>query len=79
MLAAREQGRVAAAIAIPAAPGWIDGPAVVASALGSTETTAQVHPARFTAALVDAARARGATLRTGVVEGVTSRDGAARA
>src|SRR6185436_7935159 len=58
MLAAREQGRVSGGHRIPAAPAWIDGPAVVAQRLGSTETTAQVHPARFTAALVDAARAR---------------------
>jgi len=51
-------------------PRWIDGPAVVAGTLGTTETTAQVHPARFTAALLDEARARGATLRPGAVEGV---------
>ena len=74
MLAAREQGRVAGGHRIPAAPAWIDGPAVVAQRLGSTETTAQVHPARFTTALVDAALARGATLRRGVVERVTPRD-----
>jgi glycine/D-amino acid oxidase-like deaminating enzyme len=62
MLAAREGG----------------GPAVVTGALGSTETTAQVHPARFTTALLDAARAKGAVLRLGVVDGVTVRDGVAR-
>jgi glycine/D-amino acid oxidase-like deaminating enzyme len=72
MLAAREQGRVAGGHRIPAAPAWIDGPAVVAQRLGSTETTAQVHPARFTAALVDAACARGAELQMGVVERVTA-------
>jgi glycine/D-amino acid oxidase-like deaminating enzyme len=37
-----------------------------------------VHPARFTTALLDAARAKGAALRLGVVEGVTVRDGVAR-
>jgi glycine/D-amino acid oxidase-like deaminating enzyme len=47
-------------------------------ALGSTDTTAQVHPARFTTALIDAARARGAALRIGVVQGVVQRDGVAR-
>src|SRR3989454_43669 len=47
-------------------------------ALGSTETTAQVHPARFTAALLGAAQARGTALRIGVVEEVIQRDGAAR-
>ena len=48
MLAAREQGTVRRRPSHPRRPGWIDGPAVVAGALGSTETTAQVHPARFT-------------------------------
>ena len=61
MLAAREQGRLAGGHRVPPPPGWIDGPAVVTERLGSTETTAQVHPARFTTALVDAARARGAS------------------
>jgi glycine/D-amino acid oxidase-like deaminating enzyme len=72
MLAARETGRVAGGHRIPA-PGWIDGPAVVAGALGSRETTAQVHPARFTTALLEAAQARGAELRKGVVEAVATR------
>src|SRR5438309_616320 len=43
---------------------------------GAGETTAQVTPARFTAALLDAAQARGARLRIGVVEAVAQRDGA---
>jgi glycine/D-amino acid oxidase-like deaminating enzyme len=72
MLAAREKGAVAGGHRIPA-PGWIDGPAVVAGALGSPETTAQVHPALFTAALLDAAQARGTELRKGVVEAVATR------
>ena len=72
MLAARETGAVAGGHRVPA-PGWIDGPAVVAGALGSTETTAQVHPALFTSALIDGAQARGAELRKGVVEAVTTR------
>ncbi len=75
-LAAREQGPVAGGHRIRAVPTWIDGPAIVAGALGSTETTAQVHPARFTAALLDAAQARGATLRTGAVRRVTAGGGA---
>jgi glycine/D-amino acid oxidase-like deaminating enzyme len=61
-----------------APPPWIDGAGVVTAALGSTETTAQVHPARFTAALLDAARTRGSVLRIGVVEDVVERDGTAR-
>jgi glycine/D-amino acid oxidase-like deaminating enzyme len=72
MLAAREKGAVAGGHRIPE-PRWIDGPAIVAGALGSPETTAQVHPALFTTALLDAARERGALLRNGVVEGVTTR------
>jgi glycine/D-amino acid oxidase-like deaminating enzyme len=36
-----------------------------------------VHPARFTAALLEAARAGGATLRIGAVESMLQRDGAA--
>jgi glycine/D-amino acid oxidase-like deaminating enzyme len=56
------------------APAWIDGPAVVAGSLGSTETTAQVHPALFTTALLDQARGRGAELRMGVVEAVAAPD-----
>jgi glycine/D-amino acid oxidase-like deaminating enzyme len=75
MLAAREKGSVPGGHRVPA-PRWIDGPAIVAGALGSTETTAQVHPARFTGALLDEARAHGTALRLGVVEGVARRDGA---
>ena len=77
MLAARERGAVAGGHRIPA-PAWIDGPAVVAGALGLPETTAQIHPALFTAALLEAAQARGAELRKGVVEGVATRGGAVR-
>jgi glycine/D-amino acid oxidase-like deaminating enzyme len=47
---------------------------VVTAALGSTDTTAQVHPAQFTAALSEAA---GARLRIGVVEELVQRDGVA--
>jgi len=75
MLAAREYGTVRGGHRVPA-PRWIDGPAIVAGTLGSTETTAQLHPARFTEALLDAATARGAGLRMGVVEGVVQRAGA---
>ncbi|MGH7385178.1 MAG: NAD(P)/FAD-dependent oxidoreductase, partial [Candidatus Rokuibacteriota bacterium] len=74
MLAAREKGAVAGGHRVPA-PRWIDGPAVVAGALGSPETTAQVHPALFTTALLDEARTGGAVLRIGVVDGVVKRHG----
>src|SRR5712691_5905269 len=75
MLAARERGAITGGHRV-AAPSWLDGAGVVTAALGSTETTAQVHPARFTTALVDAARACGTSLRIGVVDDVIERDGA---
>ena len=78
MLAAREHGAVPGGHRVEA-PSWINGGAVVAGALGSTQTTAQVHPARFTQALLDSALSRGGTLRMGRVEGVIQRDDAARA
>jgi glycine/D-amino acid oxidase-like deaminating enzyme len=74
MLAARERGGVAGGHRV-VAPRWLDGAGVVTAALGSTETTAQVHPARFTTALLDAARTR---LHIGVVEDVVRREGAVR-
>ncbi len=74
MMAARERGSVTGSHRV-AAPGWIDGTGVVTAALGSTETTAQVHPARFTAALIEAAPA---PVRIGVVDEVVLRAGVAR-
>ena len=44
MLAAREQGRLRGEHRVTP-PRWLDGAGVVTAALGSTETTAQVHPA----------------------------------
>ena len=76
-MAARERTAVAGGHRAPA-PSWLDGAGVVTGALGSAETTAQVHPARFTTALLDAARTRGATLRIGVVERVVRDNGVAR-
>jgi glycine/D-amino acid oxidase-like deaminating enzyme len=76
MLAARERGAMPGEHRV-AAPPWLDGAGVVRAQLGSTETTAQVDPARFTAALLAAAQARGTVLRRGTVEGVVERDGAA--
>lgn len=74
LLAARERGAVTGGHRVPA-PAWLDDAAAVTAALGSTETTAQVHPGRFTVALLDAAQARGCSLRIGVVESVVQRDG----
>jgi len=76
MLVARERGAPAGRHRVKARR-WRDGDGVVTALLGSTATTAQIHPARFTAALVDAARGHGAVLRTGVVEDVIQRDGVA--
>lgn len=64
-----------AGVALPDArlpPGteWIDGRCAVYSVLGTRETTAQVHPARFTHALLAGAIERGARLLTGRVEGL---------
>jgi glycine/D-amino acid oxidase-like deaminating enzyme len=74
MLAAREDGRRPGAHRVPA-PTWLDGAGAVIDAIGSVQTTAQIHPARFTATLVAAACARGAALRLGTVEGVFRRGG----
>ncbi len=75
MLTARERGALSGGHRV-AVPHWLDGAGIVTAALGSSETTAQVTPARFTTALLDAAQARGAKLRIAVVEAVAQRDGA---
>lgn len=49
---------------------WLDGNGVPYALLGTPSTTAQVHPERFTQALLQAALARGARLLTGCVHGV---------
>jgi len=54
--------------------GWLSPEVTVAQALGSPETTAQVHPGQFTAAMMRAAEAQGATLRLGRVTGLTRLD-----
>jgi glycine/D-amino acid oxidase-like deaminating enzyme len=55
--------------------GWLSDTVAVTRALGSPETTAQVHPAAFTAATMRAAEAHGATLRLGQVTGIAAGDG----
>jgi glycine/D-amino acid oxidase-like deaminating enzyme len=54
---------------------WLADGVAVDRRLGSTETTAQVHPAQFTAGMMRAAEAQGAELRLGRVTGLV-RDGA---
>jgi glycine/D-amino acid oxidase-like deaminating enzyme len=57
---------------------WVSGDVVVDRRLGSTDTTAQVHPREFTAGMMRAAEARGAQLRMGQVTGIV-RDTGGRA
>jgi glycine/D-amino acid oxidase-like deaminating enzyme len=52
---------------------WLSDGVTVDQRLGSTETTAQVHPGRFAAAMMRAAQAQGAELRLGRVTGVVRR------
>jgi glycine/D-amino acid oxidase-like deaminating enzyme len=75
MVAARERGGRPGEHRVPA-PSWLDGAGTVIDTIGSVGTTAQIHPARFTAGLVVAARAHGAALRMGAVQGVLRRGGA---
>lgn len=51
-------------------PSWADRCAPEASRLGTTATTAQVHPRKLTEALVEAAKQGGARVEIGIVEGV---------
>jgi glycine/D-amino acid oxidase-like deaminating enzyme len=55
--------------------GWVSEHIAVHRRLGSTETTAQVHPGAFTTAMMRAAEAQGAQLRRGCVTGVARRRG----
>jgi glycine/D-amino acid oxidase-like deaminating enzyme len=57
------------------APSWLGEGALVRGQLGTPATTAQVHPARFTEAVLQAAIDRGARLRLGRATGV-ARDAA---
>ena len=58
---------------------WLSGAVALHGRLGSPETTGQVHPARFTEALMRAAQARGARLVHGEATGLArGEDGAVR-
>jgi glycine/D-amino acid oxidase-like deaminating enzyme len=57
--------------------GWLSAGVAVSQALGTPETTAQVHPGLFTAAMMRAAEAQGAELRAGRVTGVVTNGGRA--
>lgn len=56
---------------------WLSRGVLVDRRLGSIDTTAQVHPGQFTAAIMHAAEARGAELRLGCVTGI-AKSGAGR-
>jgi glycine/D-amino acid oxidase-like deaminating enzyme len=59
-----------------APPEWLARDAIAYQRLGTTATTAQVHPAQFTRGMLDAAIERGARLRAGCVTGLAhSADG----
>lgn len=53
---------------------WISGAVHLSGRLGTGETTAQVHPAGYTQAMMTAAEACGAELRQGIVTGLVRDD-----
>ena len=55
--------------------GWLSDRVTVSQTLGSPETTAQVHPAGFTMAMMRAAEAQGAERRPGRVIGLAKKAG----
>jgi glycine/D-amino acid oxidase-like deaminating enzyme len=57
---------------------WLAESVLLDRQLGGTDTTAQVHPAAFTAALLRAAQAQGAELRAGEVTGILKGQGDGR-
>jgi glycine/D-amino acid oxidase-like deaminating enzyme len=57
---------------------WLSAAVTVHQRLGSTKTTAQVHPGKFTQAVMKAAQARGAELRIGLVTGVVQQGNTGR-
>ncbi|MCP3476404.1 FAD-binding oxidoreductase [Bradyrhizobium sp. CCGUVB1N3] len=54
----------------PSALGWLSNGVVIAHRLGTTDTTAIVHPHKFTSAMMNATLAQGAELRRGRVTGI---------
>ena len=57
--------------------GWLSRDVTVTQALGSPETTAQVHPGQFTTAMMRAAEAQGVQLWLGRVTGIVQHEGRA--
>nr|WP_249800182.1 MULTISPECIES: FAD-dependent oxidoreductase [unclassified Bradyrhizobium] len=54
----------------PSALGWLSNGVIITQRIGTTETTAIVHPKKFTSAVMNAALAQGAELRIGQVTGI---------
>src|SRR6476660_5923117 len=52
---------------VPAALHWLSEGVIIEHRLGKTETTAIVHPRKFTSAMMDAAQGQGTKLRRGQV------------
>lgn len=69
MTAASDEGDLERYRGLPN-PDWLDGNVVAHEVIGGTGTTAQVNPRQFTTGMVEAAVERGATLATGVVDGL---------
>lgn len=63
---------------LPGGLDWLSEGVIIASRLGTTHTTAIVHPRKFTAAMMNAAQARGAQLRRGRITGMIRRADGAR-
>jgi glycine/D-amino acid oxidase-like deaminating enzyme len=59
---------------VPAELDWLAAGVVIASRLGTTETTAIVHPRAFTNAMMNAAQIQGAGVRRGQVTGIVRRE-----
>ena len=56
---------------------WISDSVAIQQRLGDPETTAQVHPAAYTRAMMEAAESHGAKLHIGEATGITVEDGRA--
>ena len=69
MVAAADEEDLARYRRLPS-PDWLDGNVAAHEVIGTPATTAQVSPLAFTTALIEAAVERGATLATGVVDGL---------
>ncbi|WP_441237730.1 NAD(P)/FAD-dependent oxidoreductase [Bradyrhizobium sp. 930_D9_N1_4] len=63
----------------PSALGWLSDGVVITRRIGTAETTAIVHPHKFTSAVMNAALAQGAELRAGRVTGIVCDANDARA